>query len=384
MRKIQSAIATLSVVLLLGGANPAAAQFYSQHNLASDVPGLADLTEPSLVNAWGLVSSTTSPFWVSNNGTGTSTLFNGNTGAKVPIGSLPCLCVSVPGAPTGVVFNGIPFTSGTGFVVTDPLDPSKHAPARFIFASEDGAIFGWAPNVPPGPNEAIVAVQPSDANVYKGLAIATTAAGEFLYATNFHAGTVDVYDTNFMPFSMGPAAFIDRHIPKGYAPFGIRNINGVIFVTYALQDADAHDDVPGMGHGFINAFDTEGHFLGRVASRGTLNSPWGLALAPADFGKFGDDLLVGNFGDGRIHAYDLADTRGNGEFKHRGVLHSAGGPPLAIDGLWGLSFGNGATAGPMTTLFFTAGPAGESHGLFGSLVAVPPPGKQPDDDPDED
>jgi uncharacterized protein (TIGR03118 family) len=138
-----------------------------------------------------------------------------------------------------------------------------------------------------------------------------------------------------------------------------------------------------MGHGFINAFDTAGHFLGRVASKGTLNSPWGLALAPANFGKFGNDLLVGNFGDGRIHAYDPAHTRGNDEFKHRGVLHSAGGPPLAIDGLWALSFGNGAAAGPTTTLFFTAGPAGESHGLFGSLLPAPPPGKEPDDEPDE-
>ena len=386
MRKIQFAIATLSVALLVGGANPAAAQFYSQHNLVSDVPGLADLTDPSLVNAWGLVASTGSPWWVSNNGTATSTLYNGNTGAKVALTNLPCQCVIVPGAPTGVVFNGAPFTTGTGFVVTSG---GASGPALFIFASEDGSISGWNPGVPPPvpppplrSSQAIAAVKPSDANVYKGLAIATTAAGEFLYATNFRAGTVDVFDHNFV--KQPPAGFTDPSIPKGYAPFGIRNIDGVIFVTYALQDAAAHDDVPGMGHGFINAFDTAGHFLGRVASKGTLNSPWGLALAPADFGKFGNDLLVGNFGDGRIHAYDPAHTLGNDEFKHRGVLHSAGGPPLAIDGLWALSFGNGAAAGPKTTLFFTAGPEGESHGLFGSLVAAPPPGQQPDDDPGED
>jgi len=148
----------------------------------------------------------------------------------------------------------------------------------------------------------------------------------------------------------------------------------VIYVTYALQDADAHDDVPGMGHGFVNAFRTDGTFIRRVASRGTLNSPWGLAVSPDNFGKFGANLLVGNFGDGRIHAYDPEDTRGNREFKYRGMLHSAGGPPLEIDGLWALSFGNGATAGPEDTLFFTAGPGGESHGLFGSLVAAPSPG----------
>ena len=386
MRKIHSAIATLSVALLLGGAGPAAAQFYTQHNLVSDIPGLADLTDSSLVNAWGLVSSTRSPWWVSNNGTATSTLYNGNNGAKVALTNLPCQCVIVPGAPTGVVFNGTPFATGTGFVVTSG---GASGPALFIFASEDGSISGWntgvPPPVPPPPlvsSQAIIAVQPSDA-VYKGLAIASTipgnVAGDLLYATNFHAGTVDVFDHNFAPVHMH-GAFTDTSIPKGYAPFGIRNIGGIIYVTYALQDAHAHDDVPGMGHGFVNAFDTAGHLLRRVATRGTLNSPWGLALSPADFGKFSNDLLVGNFGNGRIHAYDPGDTLGNGEFKHRGMLHSAGGGPLVIDGLWALSFGNGAAAGPMHTLFFTAGPDGESHGLFGSLLPAPPPGEEPDED----
>ncbi len=179
-----------------------------------------------------------------------------------------------------------------------------------------------------------------------------------------------------------PAHSSDPKLPKGYAPFGIRNINGTIYVTYALQDEDAEDDVPGMGHGFVNAFDTAGTLLRRVASRGTLNSPWGLALAPGDFGKFSGNLLIGNFGDGRIHAYELPGTRsrgesdeeddglGNGEYRHRGMLHSAGGPPLEIDGLWGLSFGNGGTAGPTKELFFTAGPQDESHGLFGSILPV--------------
>jgi uncharacterized protein (TIGR03118 family) len=386
MRKIHSAIATLSVALLLGGAGPAAAQFYTQHNLVSDIPGLADLTDSSLVNAWGLVSSTSSPWWVSNNGTATSTLYNGNNGAKVALTNLPCQCVIVPGAPTGVVFNGSPFATGTGFVVTSG---GASGPARFIFASEDGSISGWNPGVPPPvpppplvSSQAIIAVQPSDA-VYKGLAIASTipgnVAGDLLYATNFHAGTVDVFDHNFAPVHT-PGAFTDTSIPKGYAPFGIRNIGGIIYVTYALQDADAHDDVPGMGHGFVNAFDAAGHLLRHVARRGTLNSPWGLALSPADFGKFSNELLVGNFGDGRIHAYDPGDTLGSGEFKHRGMLHSAGGPPLVIDGLWALSFGNGAAAGPMHTLFFTAGPDGESHGLFGSLLPAPPPGEEPDED----
>jgi uncharacterized protein (TIGR03118 family) len=172
-----------------------------------------------------------------------------------------------------------------------------------------------------------------------------------------------------------PGAFVDPDLPQGYAPFGIRNINGVIYVTYALQDADAEDDVRGMGHGFVDAFDTAGNLMGRVASKGTLDSPWGIALAPDDFGKFAGDLLIGNFGDGRIHAYDPAELRGNGEFKYRGMLHSADGPPLAIDGLWALSFGNNAAAGPASTLFFTAGPFDESHGLFGSIVPSGPPGR---------
>jgi uncharacterized protein (TIGR03118 family) len=366
MRKIHSIIATLSVALLLG-ADPAAAQFYTQHNLVSDIPGLADHTDSSLVNSWGLVASTGSPFWVSNNGTATSTLYDG-TGAKVALTNLACQCVIVPGAPTGVVFNG-----GAGFVVTSG---GASGPALFIFASEDGSISGWASNVPPPPisSQAIVAVPPSTAAVYKGLAIASTTTGDFLYATNFRARTVDVFDHNFA--KQPPGMFVDPSIPEGYAPFGIQNIGGIIYVTYALQNAEKKDDVAGMGHGFVNAFDTSGNLIRRVASRGTLNSPWGLALSPADFGTFSNDLLVGNFGDGRIHAYDPTDILGNEGYEHRGMLHSAGGPPLEIEGLWALRFGNGAAAGPMNTLFFTAGPDDESHGLFGSLLPAPHPGKK--------
>ena len=382
MRKIHSIIATLSVALLLGAADPAAGQFYTQHNLVSDIPGLADHTDSSLVNAWGLTASTSSPFWVSNNGTATSTLYNGNTGAKVPLTNLPCQCVIVPGAPTGVVFNGTPFTTGTGFVVTSG---GASGPARFIFASEDGSISGWNPGVPPPvppppliSSQAIVAVPPSDDNVYKGLAIASTipgnVAGDFLYATNFRAGTVDVFDHTFA--KLPPGRFADPRIPEGYAPFGIQNIGGIIYVTYALQNEEKKDDVAGMGHGFVNAFDTSGNLIRRVASRGTLNSPWGLALSPDGFGTFNNDLLVGNFGDGRIHAYDPSDTLGNGEYKHRGMLHNDGGPPLEIEGLWALRFGNGAAAGPMNTLFFTAGPDDESHGLFGSIVHEKDRGKK--------
>jgi len=260
-----------------------------------------------------------------------------------------------------MVFNG-----GTSFVVTNSAGTS---PARFIFASEDGTISGFrgAPIV--------IAVDSSASGaVYKGLAIASTATGDRLYATNFHAGRVEVFDGQFHPV-ISAGAFTDPTLPAGYAPFGIQALGGIIYVTYALQDADAHDDVAGEGHGFVNAFDTNGNLIRRVASRDNLNSPWGLALAAADFGAFSNDLLVGNFGDGRVHAFDPATLDGNGEFTHRGPLLSAEGGPLAIDGLWALSFGKGPAAnGPTNTLFFTAGPGGEQHGLFGTLVVAPRPG----------
>jgi uncharacterized protein (TIGR03118 family) len=352
-----SAIVLLSVVLGLGGMHPAAAQFYAQHNFVSDGAVPADLVDADLVNAWGLVAGPTTPWWVANNGTGTSTLYNGNTGAKLS------LTVTVPGAPTGVVFNG-----GAGFVVTRD---SASGPANFIFASEDGTISARSPAV--SSTQAFVVVdQSASGAVYKGLAIASTSSGDFLYATNFFAGTVDVFDSAFTPVVIS-GAFTDPDLPNGYAPFGIRHLGGVIYVTYALQDADKHDDVPGQGHGYVDAFDPTGNLLRRVASKGQLNSPWGLALAPAAFGTFSNDLLVGNFGNGRIHAFDPTRFTGTGEFQSRGPLHSADGQPIAIDGLWALAFGNGGNAGPTTTLFFTAGPFDEQHGLFGSLALVAPP-----------
>src|SRR5712664_2182775 len=244
-------------------AAPAAFRFYQQHNLLSDLPGAADKVDPNLVNAWGLVSGPATPWWISDNGTGRSTLYSVGTA------TIPAVFV-VPGAgagqsaPTGMVFNG-----GTSFVVTNS---SGTSPARFIFASEDGTISGFRG----GP--IVIAVDSSASGaVYKGLAIASTATGAVLYATNFHAGTVEVFDGHFNAVQLA-GAFTDPGLPAGYAPFGIQNIGGTIYVTYALQDADKHDDVPGEGHGFVNAFDTAGNLLRRVASKGQLNSPWGLAL----------------------------------------------------------------------------------------------------------
>jgi uncharacterized protein (TIGR03118 family) len=355
MRNGTFATTCLAVTLTMAVASPARAQFYAQHNLVSDGAIPADHIDPDLVNAWGLVASATSPWWVSDNGTGVSTLYNGNTGAKIPINATGH--VAIPGGvPTGVVFN---FT--TGFHI--PGDGT----ARFIFSSEAGIISAWSG----GLSAVVVADNSSHGAVYKGLAIAQTTAGPFLYATNFHAGTVDVFDGSFSQVTT--TGFRDPTLPAGYAPFGIQIIGGVVYVTYALQDATAHDDVAGEGHGFVNAFDVAGNLLMRVASRDELNSPWGIAMAPAGFGKFSGDLLIGNFGDGRIHAF-IPPTTPGGSFESHGPLHSTQGPPIEIDGLWALQFGNGAAAGPTTTLFFTAGPVDESHGLFGTLVVAASPG----------
>ncbi len=343
-------------------------QFYAQHNLVSDGFVPADHINPDVVNAWGLVSGPTTPWWIVDNGTGKSTLYS------VATGTFP-LTVTVPGAggaqgnPTGIVFNG-----GSGFVVNNGAGTSA---ARFIFASEDGTLsaFRGVPVVTVVPN----AQAPAHGAIYKGLAIDSDTNGQFLYATDFHNGAVDIFDASFHAVTI-PGAFTDPTLPAGFAPFGIQNIAGTIYVTYALQDEDKEDDVAGPGNGFVDAFTTSGAFIRRVASMGELNSPWGLALAPADFGRFSGDLLVGNFGDGRIHAFDPATLTADGEFEAVGLLHSARGKPIQIDGLWALQFGHGTNAssanGLRNTLFFTAGPAEEEHGLFGSLVNVQPPGRQ--------
>jgi uncharacterized protein (TIGR03118 family) len=322
---------------------------YSVTNLVSDQPGVAQVTDPNLVNAWGLTSGPTTPWWVADNGTSLSTLYRGSDGLPFP--QPTPLVVGVASDPSGAVFN-----STAGF----PLPGGSKA--LFLFDTEDGGILGW--NMAQG-TTAFLAKDFSDSGaVFKGIAIADTANGPRLYATDFHNGQVDVFDGNWNV--VDNSGFVDRSIPRGYAPFGIQTIGDTVFVTYAKQDSDAHDDVAGQGHGFVDAYDTSGNLLGRVATRGPLNSPWGLALAPAGFGRFGGDLLVGNFGNGVINAYA---ELGNGHFEHRGRLRVAHGQSLAIDGLWSLQFGQGGNNGPAGTLFFTAGPDGESHGLFGQINA---------------
>ena len=341
---------------------PASAAGFQQTNLVSDIPGLAQITDPDLVNAWGISQSSGSPFWISDNGTGLSTLYAVPGSGPPSVMKQGLIVTMQPGssAPTGQVFNstgGFNLTNGNG------------SPALFLFASEDGAISGWNPGA--GTSN-VIQVNSPDA-VYKGLAISNfnssggPVAGT-LYATNFHSGAIDAFDSSFMPTLAGADDFVDPSLPKGYAPFNDSVINGKLYVTYAMQDLAKHDDVPGLGHGFVDIFNLDGTGEQRLVSGGALDSPWGLALAPAGFGPFGGDLLVGNFGNGMINAYDA--TTG----AWLGALDGTDGNPLAIDGLWGLKFGNGAAGGgSLSSLYFTAGPNGESDGLFGSLTAVPEP-----------
>jgi uncharacterized protein (TIGR03118 family) len=352
LKSLAAGLAIAAVVLVAAVPIPAAVDnAHSVQALVSDVSGAASTTDANLVNPWGLTASPSSPWWVADNGTDKSTLYDGNTGAIVP------LVVQVDGGPTGIVFNG-----AAGFVVQN--GPAS-GPARFIFASEDGKIRGWNPAVPPSTVAHIGADRSGVGANYKGLAIAQTASGPLLYAADFHNARVDVFDGSWN-LAGAPGAFVDQGLPAGYAPFGIQTIDARIFVSYAKQDEEAVDELAGQGLGFVDVYDTAGNLLERVAQHGQLNAPWGLALAPASYGRFGGQLLVGNFGGGEINAYQELS---NGHFEHRGTLRGADGKPLAIDGLWALEFGNGAAAGPTDTLFFTAGPDEESHGLFGSITA---------------
>ncbi len=348
-----AAVSVVAIVVLVASAAAALpGNSFTVTNLVSDQPGVAQSVDPNLVNAWGLASGATSPWWVSDNGTDVSTLYRAD-GSKV------ALTVSVPSAPTGVVNN-----AGSSFVVKNG---TKSAAAVFIFSTEDGTILGWNPTV--AATTAEVAVPNTDDAVYKGLAIASTSGGDRLYATDFHNGRVDEFDGSFTNVTAS-GAFVDPSIPSGYAPFGIQNVGGKIVVTYAKQDADRHDDVAGIGHGFVDIYSTSGALLGRVTSpsRLFLNSPWGIAMAPDGFGSLGGDLLIGNFGDGHITAFAPGP---NGDFRFVTQLRmNSVRQFVSIDGLWALQFGKNTTNnGPASTLFFTAGPGGESHGLFGTITS---------------
>jgi uncharacterized protein (TIGR03118 family) len=306
-------------------------------NSYSDQTLVTNTTDPTLVNGWGLSAGPTTPWWVSDNGTNASTLYQGS-------GTKAALTVTVAGGPTGTVFNG---------------DATAFAGGRFLFANEAGQLLGWAS----GTAAIVRADLSSQKAIFKGLTILNGR----LYATDFHNGKVDVFDSTFAPVTT-TGGFANTQVPKGYAPFGIQALNGNIFVTYALQDAQQQDEVDKPGKGYVAEFSPDGTLIANIAKQGGKNAPlnaaWGLALAPSSFGSFAGDVLVGNFGNGRISAY----TQANGKWVYKGQLRHADGTPIAIDGLWAIAFGNGAAAGPADTLYFAAGPGQEGHGLFGSIT----------------
>src|SRR5262245_39416896 len=369
---LAAAVVAAAVATRLPSATTPVTATFTQTNLVSDVPGNAALTDPNLANPWGMTLGTNSGLWISDNKTGKATTYDG-AGQPIPSGSPLVVTIPKPGGgtskPTGVATNatgGFQITGGGGT-----------APATEIFATEDGTIAGWNSTVD-ATNAVIAANNSASGAIYKGLAIGFNGDGAFLFATNFHAGTVDVFDSNFQQVHI-PNGFKDHKIPKGYAPFGIAAINAKLYVTYALQDADAEDDVPGAGNGFVDIFDTHGKLVSRFASQGQLNSPWGMAWAPFEgFGNFNNALFVGNFGDGAVNAFDFD----SGEFLGR--VSDASGKPITIPGVWGLQFGLGLP-GASSTLFFAAGIGGAKHGLFGTLKvnpsSLPPPEGPEMDDP---
>ena len=324
---------------------------FVQTNLVSDIPGLAAHTDPNLVNPWGIAETATSPFWIADNGSGVTTLYNTSGTPQSLVVTLPAPGGG-PSAPTGEIFNG------TGAFNGD----------LFIFGTEDGTITGWRGAL--GTNGETLLDSSASGAVYKGLALGTIGSNNYLYAADFHNDHITVLPSSGAPALSGN--FTDPNLPAGYAPFNVRNISGQLYVTFAKQDAAAHDDVAGAGNGYIDIFDLNGNFVRRLVSNGPLDSPWGLTLAPAGFGPFGGDLLVGNFGDGMINAFDPT----SGAFL--GALDGLSADPLSIEGLWGLNFGNGGNGGAANTLYFTAGISGgaevEDHGLFGAISSVPDTG----------
>ena len=325
-------------------------QHYQETDLVSDVPGRAATTDPHLVNPWGLARSATSPWWVADNGTGLSTVYSGTGAVLATVVTVPNVPgVTAPSAPTGIVFNG----TTTDFLL-DPTVPSSSA--RFIFATEEGTISGWNSGT-----TAVLKFNSAGAASYKGLTIGQISGANFLYAANFEAGKVDVFDKNFAPFTLPAGAFHDPQVPSDYAPFNVENVGGLIYVMFAKKEADSIEEVQGPGRGYVSAFSPSGVLQKRLQWGAWFDAPWGIALAPAHFGGFSNLILVGQFGSGKIAAFDPV----SGEFQ--GLMRADHGRTMIIEGLWALGFGNGSN---VDKLYFTAGIDDEAHGLFGTITPL--------------
>ena len=352
-RKMFGAILVMALMISLTGLASAAS--YKGKILTADTAGIAPNTDPNLVNPWGISFSATGPFWTSDNNTGLSTVYNTSGAIQPIVVTIPGVGGAVVGTPTGTVFNAT-----TDFVVTQG---TKSGPAFFLFDSEDGSITGWNPSV--NATAAVVAKDNSGAGaIYKGMEIANNGTGNFLYVANFFSAKIEVYDKNFNLTNLA-GSFTDPQLPAGFAPHNIRLLNGQLWVLYAKQNAQKTDPVFGPGLGLVDVFDVNGNFVKRFTSRGKLNAPWAIALAPSTFGTFANDIIVGNLGDGRMTAYDPNTGAALGQ------LSGSNGVPLKISGLWALTFGTGGQGGLTNVLYFTAGPNAYQHGWFGSISFLP-------------
>ncbi len=358
MKRIKTLLTAgaMAAVALGTSASSVVARGYLQTNLVSNTSAIpAVTTDPNLQNAWGIAFFPGAPFWISDNNGGLSTLYDG-LGDIIPlVVTIPWPTGSAVGSPTGVVAN----TNSSLFII-----PGSSDPALFIFDSEDGTVSAWSPLV--NLTQAQLVIDNSQGGsstgaVYKGLALGENATGVFLYASNFRSGKIDVFSSTFAATTL-TGSFTDPKLPPGFAPFGIENINGDLFVTYAMQEAAKHDPMTGAHLGFVDIFDTNGNLITRFAAKGPLNAPWGVAQAPFNFGQFRNMILIGNFGDGHINAYDPLT------YKFVGRLADSSNQPLTIDGLWALTFGGALNSDP-GTLYFSAGPNSELNGLFGSITA---------------
>lgn len=347
--------APLALALLLAATPALANDVFQRHLLVSDGYIKAAHTDPNLVNGWGVAFNPFGFAWVSAADGTVSTLYDGEGNVQSLVVQIPQPNASTGGNPTGLVYNG-----SNNFVVTQG---ALSGPSRFIFATEQGVIAAWSPDV--DLTHAIRVVDRSNSHTsYKGLALSAGGRGQLLYAADFFHGRVDVFDSTFRHVGLHAGAFTDPNLPAGYAPFGIQAVGGDVYVAYAKQAPGGDEEEHGPGLGFVDVYSPTGYLIRRIASRGSLNAPWGIALAPANFGHFSNALLVGNFGDGWINAFD--PTTG----KALGPLRDATGQPIRIDGLWGIAFGNGLAHQPVDTLFFAAGPKDESHGLYGRIDLV--------------